>query len=177
MSATQVRSNGPQLAEVGRLFHDKQIRLTIGKERAKLTVKLDDFMPYSFNSLDHNGNPAWTSFVVEGSVSIYGTTDAFIEKTGCFACIGEERSKNGSNNPVSQMLDLPSVIQAKSEPVKFRAFVMKEGDPQPDDEAWMLFADMNNTFTALASFVISMTSDRRGSATLARCMCFFGARK
>ena len=70
---------------------------------------------------------------VEGSVSIYGSTEAFIERTEIYASVGWR----GILNPLPEWhfgMHLPPVIRTGSEPIQFRAMVMVEDGPAGDED-------------------------------------------
>ena len=50
------------------------------------------------------------------------------------ACVGETRAKDRENYPMAEISELPEVIQAGSQPIKFIIYVTNEGDFQRDDE-------------------------------------------
>jgi hypothetical protein len=101
-----------------------QSDLMVGKERAKLRIELDEFRPTKDEHDTYN---------VAGSVSIYGSTEAFIGKTEIYASIGA----GGILNPLPEWLwgmHLPPVIRSGSEPIPFSVMVMAEDGPAGDEE-------------------------------------------
>jgi hypothetical protein len=104
----------------------EQMDLTIEKERAKLRIELEPFQPLRTED-------QWDSYMVNGSVSIYGSTEAFIEKTEIYASIGEE----GIDHPLPEWLfgmHLPPVIRAGTPAVKISALVNGKDGPASDEE-------------------------------------------
>lgn len=97
----------------------EQSELMVEKERAKLRIELDEFLP-----IKDEHEIYW----VKGHVSIYGSTEAFIERTEIYASIGPA----GIFNPLPEWLwglHLPSVIRNESEPTSFAVMVMAEDGP------------------------------------------------
>ena len=98
----------------------------ISKERAKLRIELEPFQPVRSDGVVD-------SYVISGAVSIYGSTEAFIEKTEIYASIGEE----GIDHPLPEWLfgmHLPPVIRAGAPAVKISALVNGKDGPASDEE-------------------------------------------
>lgn len=102
----------------------EQSELMVEKERAKLRIELDEFRP-----IKDEHEIYW----VKGYVSIYGSTEAFVERTEIYASIGA----TGIFNPLPEWswgMHLPSVIRSGSEPSPFTVMVMAEDGPATTKE-------------------------------------------
>ncbi|MDR5726885.1 MAG: hypothetical protein RB191_05400 [Terriglobia bacterium] len=86
-----------------------QIKMMKDKERARLRFELDSFSPES--------NKATIGYKVKGTVSIFGSTEAFIEKTVFFAGIQREGEGEVAIIP-APMAEFPNVIRPGSDPLK-----------------------------------------------------------
>lgn len=103
----------------------EQSDLVVEKERAKLRIDLKPFNPFPIEDESEN-------YMVEGSVAIYGYTEAFIETAEIYASIGEE----GIINPLPEWLfplHLPSVILTGSKPINFATLVNAKDGPASDE--------------------------------------------
>jgi hypothetical protein len=87
----------------------EQSDLTVEKERAKLRFDLDAFDPES--------SKAAIGYNLKGTVSIFGSTEAFIEKTVFFAGILREGEGEIEILP-APMAEFPNVIRSGSDPLK-----------------------------------------------------------
>lgn len=87
----------------------EQSDLMVSKERARLRFELDSFSPES--------NKATIGYKVKGTVSIFGSTEAFIEKTVFFAGIQREDEGEVAIIP-APMAEFPNVIRPGSDPLK-----------------------------------------------------------
>jgi hypothetical protein len=104
----------------------EQSELMVEKERAKLRIDLKPLNP--FPSEDET-----EGYMVEGSVAIYGYTEAFIETAEIYASIGEE----GVLKPLPEWffpLHLPSVIVTGSKPIDFATLVNTKDGPAWDEQ-------------------------------------------
>jgi hypothetical protein len=102
----------------------EQSDLMVEKERAKLRIELDEFHPV---------NDEHETYWVKGHVSIYGNTEAFIERTEIYASIGAA----GIFNPLPEWLwgmHLPAVIRSTAEAIPVRVMVMASDGPTTDEE-------------------------------------------
>lgn len=102
-----------------------QIDLMVERQRAKLRIKLDEFQPVKD---EHE------TYWVKGHVSIYGSTEAFIERTEIYASIGAA----GIFNPLQEWLwgihHVPAVIRSTAEPIPIKVMVMAADGPATDSE-------------------------------------------
>lgn len=102
----------------------EQSDFMVEKERAKLRIELGEFQPVKD---EHE------TYWVKGHVSIYGSTEAFIERTEIYASIGA----GGIFNPLPEWMwgmRLPTVIRSNAEPIPFSVMVMAADGPTTDDE-------------------------------------------
>jgi hypothetical protein len=107
---------GEQAAKAGL----EQIKLIKAKERAKLVIQLKPFIP--FPSEAH-----WIA-MISGTVSIYGSTEAYIGSSEIYV----STSLDAIDNPLPEWLlgiGLPEVIPAGAAPINFLALV--NGDDGP----------------------------------------------
>jgi hypothetical protein len=104
----------------------EQSDLAVGKERAKLRIELKPFRPV--RTSDDLG------YEVVGSISIHGYTEAFVERTEIYACVGHE----GVLNPLPEWLfpipGVPPVIRDGTPPIEFWALVIAKDGPATDEE-------------------------------------------
>lgn len=94
-----------------------QIDLVVDKKRAKLRIELKPFNPYQ-----NTNKGTFIGYVIEGTVSIYGITSAYVERSEIYARIGLP----GISNPQPEWpfpLNLPNVIAAGSAPIPFTTHV------------------------------------------------------
>ncbi len=102
----------------------EQSDLMVEKERAKLRIELDEFRPIK---------DEYELYWVKGYVSIYGSTEAFIERTEIYASIGAA----GIFNPLPEWLwgmHLPSVIRSGVPPIPFSVMVMAVNGPATEED-------------------------------------------
>jgi hypothetical protein len=104
--ATQVSAKATQQQAS---FMKEQSDLMVSKERAKLRFELDAF--------DLESSKAIIGHHIKGTVSIFGSTEALIEKTVFFAGILSEGDGEIGILP-APMAEVPNVIRPGSDPLK-----------------------------------------------------------
>lgn len=141
----------------------EQSALVVGKERAKLRIDLNPFNPFP-------ASKGPMDYVVEGSVSIYGYSEAFIERSEIYASIGEE----GILSPLPEWLfpmHLPPVILSGAAPVKFRTLVNASDGPATDEEIRQVREKKASIF-CVATIEFSDAFGQRWVPRLRRRFCF-----
>ena len=121
----------------------EQSDLMVEKERAKLRIEFDGFQSIK----DSHG-----TYNVVGSVSIYGITEAYIERSQIYASVGVE----GVFNPLPEWvweIQMPKVIRPHSEPIRFASMVIAEDGPASDEEMMPVFRGDESVYcTAIIEF-------------------------
>jgi hypothetical protein len=104
----------------------EQSDLTVSKERAKLRINLNSFDPFQ----DVGDTKA---YLVRGSVSIYGFSEAFIDGNKIYVALG----KAGIEDPLPEWhwsMRLPPVIRQNDPPIQFTALLNGNEGPVTEDE-------------------------------------------
>jgi hypothetical protein len=105
----------------------EQSDLMVEKERAKLRIELKPFRPV------RSGDQI-SMYMVTGSVSIYGFTEAFVERSQIYACVGYDEMINPLPEWFFQIGGLPQVIRSGAPPVEFESMVISTKGPASDKE-------------------------------------------
>jgi len=98
---------------------ERQIELGINKERARIRIDLDSAIDTVPNEISNYG--------VLATVSMYGPTEAFIDKTEFEAIVGDYMGTNFPESRWRGVMDIPSIINPGTPPIQVCAPV-KKGD-------------------------------------------------
>jgi hypothetical protein len=129
----------------------QQNQMVLSKERARLYVGLDNFVPDQDENL--------LGYMVRGTVSIYGPTDAFIEKAELAATIGEVSEFVKSVPRTVYVAD--KVIHANSEPFKVMTSLMRSDSLLAGDEGIPEIINGDDFVYCVGEFVFQNLFDKR----------------
>ena len=98
----------------------KQNKMIMSKERARVRIELIRDISTTPDQISHFG--------VIAKVSIFGITEAFIDKTEIEAVVGDYMGASLDKKRWKSAIDIPSVIRPNSEPHTIRAPLKKDSE-------------------------------------------------
>ncbi len=104
----------------------EQINLSLERERAKLRIELEPLNPVPLKDVSN-------CYRIIGTVSTYGLTEAFVDRSEIYASIGAD----GVNNPLPEWhlsMHLDPVLRASALPSEFSTIIMGADGPASDEE-------------------------------------------